>query len=144
MLPLGFLTCVGIWLWVIFRILKHRSLDAFVPLCGRHRQYWLKRTLVVPIGIFASLGVLILGTFAIDEGGTSIATMLVSFGLLVGSFVVAGVLLDRGTRVKIIANDRITFEDVSPAFAEAVEKGQRDYEEKRKQWLHRRNSDERE
>ena len=138
MLPLGLITCLGILPWLIFRLLRHRAMIVHTPLCDRHQLYWLKRSMVLPVGIFGTLAALIFVMFGLSEGrGPPTWALFIPFALLIGCCLASIALLFRGTRVVQITTEEITFEDVDPRFASAVESGRREYEQKTQEWLER-------
>jgi hypothetical protein len=140
MLPLGLMTCLGIWLWVIFRVMKHRAMTVYTPLCEKHKHYWLKRRMVIPVGVFGTLAALVFVMFGLSDGqGPPTVALLLPFGLLLISTLVSVALLFRGTRVLGITGEEITFDGVDPRFVAAVETGRQEYEQELKDWVERKN-----
>ena len=139
MLLVGLATCLGILPWLFFRVLRHRRMNVHTPLCDRHHQYWLKRSMVLPTGIFGALAALIfvMLVLGVERGPPPTWALLIPFGLLIGTLSVSGVLLFRGTRIVEITKEDITFDDVDSRFIAAVEFGRREYEQKMQQWLER-------
>jgi hypothetical protein len=136
---LVFSLCVGIWPWLIVRLVTHRGCDAHMPLCNMHWNYWTKRRLLMPLGIFASLGSLVLYMlFSNDGQNLSGWFLLVPFALLLGSLAIGGILLVRGSRVVEITSRDMTMAGLHPTFLAAVEAGRAEYRKHREEWLTRR------
>jgi|SRR5579859_7859621 len=101
-----------------------KQMTVHVPLCQRHRSYWLWRAFWITIPLLVMLAVVIaLGALSLSNMIAENAYYLVLFStifLLMVWGVTAWILSRTGIRAVEITVDEITLEPVSTAFAEMV------------------------
>jgi len=121
----------GLILFLILVVVFRKRMSVTVPLCKRHRGYWLHRNLMTYGGMLATFvmtcGALVLlliirGTFRNSAGDFCCVS---NFAILAAFCAAIGALEKRGMHVTEITARSITFVGVSPDFTDAVLRDQR-------------------